>query len=144
MEKNHLSLMIYITNEVNKIANKKMKEIGMVGFSITHGTILERLFENDGKMTMKDLAIALSRTKSTVTQLVDKLIAFGFVTKVQSQTDKRYYYVCLTKKAYTYREDLGRVSLGLYHMLYDESSEKDLQVSVQVLKKMAQAIENHK
>lgn len=48
--------------------------------------------------TFTNIAAALNVTKPAVSVLVNKLEGIGLVTRVQSETDKRKFYVILTEK----------------------------------------------
>lgn len=118
MNGQHLSHMFYITNEVNKLAVHRMRSIGLDDLVITHGFILEMLYRNEGKMAMKDLALGISRTKSTVTQLVEKLMKYDLVRKERCELDRRYHYIHLTEKGYAYKDDLVTIITELSGQLY--------------------------
>ncbi len=50
-----------------------------------------------GRPTITDISNRLNITKASVTAGVNKLIAMGYVSKTQSETDKRVFHVSLTE-----------------------------------------------
>lgn len=47
--------------------------------------------------TITDIAVHLNLTKASVTAAVDKLVDLGYLTKTQSQEDRRSFHVSLTE-----------------------------------------------
>jgi DNA-binding MarR family transcriptional regulator len=50
-----------------------------------------------GQPTITDIAARLGFSKPSVTAGIQKLVEMGFVTKAQSETDKRVFYIALTE-----------------------------------------------
>ncbi len=75
----------------------------------SHGNILFQLSRNE-KMSMKELADAIHRDKSTVTALVSKLREQGYLEKVPSEADSRVVFVRLTEKGKKYNVDTQAIS----------------------------------
>ena len=67
-----LSLISKIHEKGNRFIIEELKNNGVEGLVPSHGDILVCLYKNN-KMTMKDIANCIHRTKPTVTVLVDKL-----------------------------------------------------------------------
>ncbi len=76
----------------------EMNRPGLAELAPTHGDILFVLAKQ-GRASMQELARAIDRDKSTVTALVDKLVALGFVEKVPDPVDGRGTIVVPTKRA---------------------------------------------
>jgi len=78
----------------------------------THGAVLFALYQNGGAMRLSDIAVLINRTKPTVTVMVDKLEAAGYVERVRSEKDSRVTIVEVTDKGYSISN------------IFDETSEK--------------------
>lgn len=74
--------------------NTEFKGIGASHFAILMGIILS----DNRKLCMKDIASFINKDKSTVTQLVNKLIKYDLIQKKYCESDKRKCYVTLTEK----------------------------------------------
>lgn len=90
----------------------------------SHGNILFQLSKNE-RMSMRELASAIHRDKSTVTALVNKLREQGYVEKIQSQQDSRVVFVCLTEKGRKYTADTQAISSSLNEKCFQGISEED-------------------
>jgi DNA-binding MarR family transcriptional regulator len=85
---------------------------------------------------MKDLAKAVRRDKSTVTTLVGKLIAAGYVEKVASSDDQRSSLVRLTQKGETLRPVFMEISEKLLRRIWQGIDAKEQREVVRILKKI--------
>ena len=70
--RNMLALISKIHEKGNRFIIEELKKNGADGLVPSHGDILVCLYHND-KITMKDIADKIHRTRPTVTVLVDKL-----------------------------------------------------------------------
>ena len=68
--RNFLSLISKIHDKGNRLIIEELKRNGADGLVPSHGDILVCLYQND-KMTMKEIADKINRTRPTVTVLVD-------------------------------------------------------------------------
>ena len=67
------------------ILSVNLEKRGIEGLVVSHGNILDILYDNNGKLTMKEISEGINRSKSTVTQLVDKLLKADMLLKNQIQ-----------------------------------------------------------
>jgi len=51
-----------------------------------------------GKPNFSQVAEALKLTKPAISAMIRKLIKIGLIEKIQSQEDKRVFYICVTQK----------------------------------------------
>jgi len=72
---------------------------------------------------MKDLAEKIHRTKPTVTVLVDKLVALGYVTKEKSQDDSRVTFINLTEKGLGLKPSFVEISDSVNAIVYKNLSD---------------------
>ena len=70
----------------NRFLTARMQQMGLHGLVPSHGDILGQLFREDG-LSMRDLARRVNRDPSTVTTLVKKLAAEGYVRTERSPHD---------------------------------------------------------
>ena len=101
----------------------------------SHGDILVCLYQYN-KMTMKDIADKIHKTRPTVTVLVDKLEKLGYVKREVSSEDSRYTYIILTKKGEDFKPVFERISNDLNDMLYKNLSMSEADKLEQILKKV--------
>ncbi|QDC36438.1 MarR family winged helix-turn-helix transcriptional regulator [Sphingobium fuliginis] len=77
-----------------------------LGITYPQYLVLHALWEQDGR-TIGQIAERLSLESSTVTPLVKRLEAAGFLTRARSTTDERRVDVRLTKRGAAMREECG-------------------------------------
>lgn len=130
-----LSLISKIHEKGNRFIVEKLKKNGAVGFVPSHGDILVCLYNQD-KMTMKDIADKIHRTRLTVTVLVDKLERLGYLKREVSSGDNRYTYICLTQKGQDFKPVFEKISKDLNNMLYKNLTEQESNILENLLQKV--------
>ena len=130
-----LSLISKIHEKGNRFIIEELKNNGVDGLVQSHGDILVCLYKNN-KMTMKDIANCIHRTKPTVTVLVDKLEKLGYLKRAASDKDSRSTYVILTQKGEDFKATFDQISNNLNKMLNKNLSENEVKLLEELLKKM--------
>lgn len=130
-----LSLISKIHEKGNRFIIKELKNNGAEGLVPSHGDILVCLYKN-GKMTMKDIANCIHRTKPTVTVLVDKLEKLGYLKREASDEDSRSTNIVLTQKGEDFQATFEKISKNLNEMLYKNLSDKEIEILEELLKKI--------
>ena len=130
-----LSLASKIHEKGNRFIIEELKNNGAEGLAPSHGDILVCLYQN-GKMTMKDIADYIHRTKPTVTVLVDKLEKLGYLKREASDKDSRYTYVILTQKGEDFKATFEKISNDLNKMLYKNLSPEESELIEKLLRKV--------
>lgn len=130
-----LSLISKIHEKGNRFIIEELKNNGVEELVPSHGDILVCLYKNN-KMTMKDIANCIHRTKPTVTVLVDKLEKLGYLKRAASDKDSRSTYVILTQKGEDFKATFDQISNNLNKMLNKNLSENEVKLLEELLKKM--------
>ncbi|MDF2596936.1 MAG: transcriptional regulator, MarR family, partial [Clostridia bacterium] len=73
------------------------------------------------------------RSKSTVTQLVDRLLRAGYVTKEQSLEDKRFSYIVLTERGLGIKKDFKEISDHVIKKFFKDFTEKEAEILFSLL-----------
>ena len=133
--KEMLSLVSKIHEKGNRFIIEELKNNGAEGLVPSHGDILVCLYKN-GKMTMKDIANCIHRTKPTVTVLVDKLEKLGYLKREASNEDNRSTNIVLTQKGEDFKATFDQISNNLNEMLYKNLSENEVKLLEGFLKKI--------
>ena len=95
-----------IVAHANRFLVSELRRRGVTDIVPSHGDILNYLLRHDGA-TSTDIAVGSHRTKPTVTVLVDKLIAAGYVERRRSTKDRRETEVWLEPMFYEVSEALS-------------------------------------
>lgn len=132
-----LSLISKIHEKGNRFIIEELKNNGAEGLVPSHGDILVCLYKN-GKMTMKDIANCIHRTKPTVTVLVDKLEKLGYLKREASDEDSRSTNIVLTQKGEDFKVIFEKISEELNRMLYKNLSQEESELIEKLLRKVQQ------
>lgn len=97
---------------VNRCLAAALESRGIKGLAPSHGAILHHLFLR-GEASMKELAAAAKRDKSTVTALVKKLVAAGYVATEAAPDDLRSVRVRLTGAGHALEPAFREISQAL-------------------------------
>lgn len=130
-----LSLVSKIHEKGNRFIIDELKNNGAEGLVPSHGDILVCLYKN-GKMTMKDIANSIHRTKPTVTVLVDKLEKLGYIKREASDEDNRSTNIVLTQKGEDFKVIFEKISKELNKMLYKNLSAEESELIEKLLRKV--------
>ena len=106
---------------------------GIVG---SHGSIFSCLYQSGGQIKVTELAKKISKSKSTVTELVNKLESLGYVNKINCCVDGRCTYVVLTDKGKAVKKDFDMISKKLIDKAYKGFTEEEKEILMQGLEKM--------
>lgn len=122
--RNLLSLVSKIHEKGNRFIVEMLSKNGADGLAPSHGDILVCLYTKD-RMTMKEIADKINRTKPTVTVLVDKLEKLGYLKREASKEDSRYTYILLTEKGKMFKPVFEKISNDLNKMLFENLSDEE-------------------
>ena len=96
-----------------------------LGISQGEGHILAHLAAN-GDSTISELHRTLAHRRSTLTSILDRLVARGFITRDTSVKDRRTFMVALTKKGKKVAADVYRKLAQIEARALAQISKKDL------------------
>ena len=97
--------------------------------------LLNRLWERDGQR-QAELADATIRDRTTVTRLLDGMVAKGLVRRETDPTDRRAVQGWLTDEGRALRNQLIPISEGLLHRATRGISKREIRVTIATLRKL--------
>lgn len=107
-----------------RIFTKKLKEY-RIEINPAQGRILFVLWQNDG-IPINELAQKTALGKSTLTSMLDRLEAHGYITRVPSEKDRREIIIKLTPKNQTVQQAHADVSADMLELFYRGFTEKEI------------------
>ncbi|OEH87002.1 hypothetical protein BHU72_01740 [Desulfuribacillus stibiiarsenatis] len=134
---NIISLISNARAVANTFLKQELKKHGLQELVPAHGSILFALI-NAEQMTMKDLASAIRRDKSTLTALVTKLEKLGYVLRFTSYDDHRVSFVKLTDKGRELKESFEAISKSLIETGLKDLSPTEKETIAIILTKIIQ------
>ena len=134
-EGNVIALCSRIVESAHKEIVQELKNRGVGGIVPSHGGIMQLLFGGQ-EYTMQELARKIHRTKPTVTVLVEKLEAFGYVQRRKSEEDGRITLLRLTAKGQALESVFREISERVNHRVYAGLSEEEAEDVERLLSKV--------
>lgn len=111
-------------DKYNNSIEKKLKQENFIGLGASHFAILIGIiFSKEKRLCMKEIASFINKDKSTVTQLVNKLIRYDLIEKKYSESDKRMCYMMLSNK--------GRENEALFIKIYNDSEAENNMITIE-------------
>jgi len=123
-----ISKISKIRNQVSDYIECELRRRGIEGLVVSHGNILDMLYESNRKLTMKEISEGINRSKSTVTQLVDRLIKAEYVTKESNPEDMRYSFIVLTEKGLSIKKDFREISQNVINEFYKDFTDEEIEL----------------
>lgn len=93
--------------------------------------MIQTIGNHDG-ITITELSKLKQKTKSAMSQLVDKLDKKGLIIKTRNPKDKKQVYIKLSEKGmeiYLYHQELDKQNYSKYLKMLDDFSEEDIDKS---------------
>ncbi len=140
MNKDHILFIIgRINYKVNRFLIRELKKHHIKGMAPSHGEILGALLIRE-RLQMKELAEIIDKDKSTITALVNKLMALGYVEKTKDDDDSRISIISLTKKGKALKPSFVEVSKKMCTKAYEGISESDKEKLYALLMKLNKSL----
>ena len=137
-----IALVSAVRQKASHFIAEQLKRRGITDIATPYGGIFVHLFKN-GELSMGDIARRIDRDKSTVTSLVKKLVALGYVETNTSSSDSRVTTVRLTGKGGALENDFKEISIMLQEMIYQDFSALEKDILVRLLMRVKGNFEDH-
>lgn len=124
-QRNTIFLISKIRENANKFILADLAQHGITNLAPSHGDILACLYQKE-RVTMKEIADAIHRTKPTVTVLVNKLAELGLVRKAQAAEDSRVIYAELTCKGKELQKIFEKISEDLMQQVFRDMTQEEI------------------
>lgn len=129
---NTLALAARLRDKANRYLLEQLRQRGVDGLAPAHGDLLVALFRR-GRLPMKELAGLIDRDKSTLTALVDRLAAMGYVQKEKDPADSRVSLVSATAKGLELRPVFIEIGRDFWDRLFRGFSEGEKFIVAELL-----------
>jgi DNA-binding MarR family transcriptional regulator len=122
-----ISLISKIKEKADRFIVKELENLGLQNIAPSHGDILSALFKYH-EATMTEIANAIHRDRSTVTALVNKLTALGYVASRKDPKDNRSSIIYLTEKGVSLEPGFREISEKLYRLEYAGVTDEEKEI----------------
>lgn len=130
-----IRLIASIREAANQLLVNELESRGIKGLAPSHGSILAALYQN-GPLAMGQLAGRIGRKKNTVTTLINKLEALGYIRREKDQADSRVTMIHLTEAGQAFRPDFDEISKVLIRKTWGETPKNRQEDLVRELERM--------
>lgn len=117
-------MVALLRSKINNFLLSRLAEEGIKGLAPSHGSILVVLYY-EGPQPMAALSEKINRDKSTLTVLVRKLEALGYIEREADAQDSRVSVIHLTEKGFQFRTLFERISKELIDRIWGDTPEKE-------------------
>jgi DNA-binding MarR family transcriptional regulator len=112
-----IGLISKIRSKVNRLIICELEKNGLKGIAPSHGSIFAELYRS-GDLSMNQIAASIYKDKSTVTALIDKLEARGYVKRCDHGSCNRTTVIRLTEKGKKFEPVFDEISKKLLNTIY--------------------------
>lgn len=132
--------IVYLSSLLNEKAGdfiqSELKKYGYPDLKMAHGDIFHALFEA-GELSAKEIAGRTRRSKSTVSELVDRLVKLRLrLVKKRTRADARGVKISLTEKGIAFETVFRKISEELSQRILSAVGPKELEVAEKVMRKL--------
>lgn len=135
-ETNFLYTITNIRQRLFRMLNKELSHNGIEGIAPSWGDILYVL-DQKGTTTLQEVANHTIKDKSTISSIINKLQAGGYIVKEKDSTDGRYTNLTLTPRAKKLRPALLKISGKMNARLFEGFSKDDKQTLFKLMEKLS-------
>lgn len=132
--------VIHLASQVRERANAlivaELARRGAAGLAPSHGAILVQLYRQ-GPLPMNRLASLIGRKKNTLTSLIAKLEALGYVARQPDPRDSRVSLIAPTDQALRFRRDFEEISRLLLDKAWGDMPQDQREALVRGLEQVA-------
>ena len=120
---------------------KERDKIKIEGIMLPGFLILNKIIQ-DGEQRLTDLAEELDLTSGAITALCDKLEEKGFAVRKRHQEDRRMILLDITEDGLKFIKRNNNIRTNFMSVLFDGFSTEELQVQIEVIKRLAHNLEH--
>jgi DNA-binding MarR family transcriptional regulator len=138
-ETNFLYTLTSIRQRLFAFLKKQLAAEGISDVAPSFGDILFVL-DQKGAVTLQEVARHTIKDKSTISSVINKLEAGGYLTKEKDAADARYTRLSLTAKAKKMKPPLLRISAKMNTQIFQGLSEDEKQTLFKLMGKISENI----
>jgi DNA-binding MarR family transcriptional regulator len=130
-------LITQIKQVQNRAFDTLLREYGIDEFNGAQGRILYVLWQEDN-LAIVELSRRTALAKTTLTSMIDRMEAGGFLHRTYDKADRRIIRIVLTDKAKALNDKYNEVSDKMIQLFYRNFSESEIVVFEAFLKRILQ------
>lgn len=131
-----IGLISNIREKSAHFINDQLKERDTEELINSYGTILSILYDNNGRITMNNIGKLTGKKKSTLTDMIKKLVTLGYINRDKCPEDARSIEISLTDKGWAFQPTFKEISTNLLEKAYYGFTEEEKELLVSLLVKI--------
>lgn len=131
-----IGLISNIREKSAHFINDQLKNKNANDLINSYGTILSILYDNNGKISLNLIGKLTGKKKSTLTDMIKKLVTLGYIIREKSEIDKRSIEISLTKKGWDFQPVFKEISFNLLEKAYNGFSQEEKEILIMLLQRV--------
>ena len=128
---------IYLQTESRRLAKEQCARHGITATQLNVMKMLQAI----GELSLSELSKRIAATNSTVTGIVDRMVAAGLVVREQSADDRRVWKIKLTPQGRTIAKKLDIAPWEILRQALEALPAGELEALIATLAKVAQNVQ---
>lgn len=128
---------IYLQTESRRLAKEQCARHGITATQLNVMKMLQAI----GELSLSELSKRIAATNSTVTGIVDRMVAAGLVVREQSADDRRVWKIKLTPQGRTIAKKLDIAPWEILRQALEALPVGELEALIATLAKVAQNVQ---
>lgn len=125
-----------ISTAVQDELKQELKRLGYTDLAPSHFMLLYVVYKNGGRIQIKCICDTMQKQKSTITEMILRLVKSGYLVKEGHSQDKRVMYVVATKKALEVQKYFEEIFDHLTTKMFHGFSEEEKATSFTLFQKV--------
>ncbi|MFH8252738.1 MarR family winged helix-turn-helix transcriptional regulator [Microbacterium sp. B2969] len=122
-------------------AERALRASGLSNLDLTALRYLVQGYRDGRDLSPKDVIVMLDTSSATVTNVIERLVQRGFVTRVQHPTDRRAHYLVPTEAAIRRVDDSYAAHHSTVVTTIEGLSPEDAETAATVITRIAEALD---
>jgi len=141
MDKEIMHLMKYINKDFEIYLKSQLKE-NHIPIKVQHADLFVILYEVEDRIEFKDLVKAWNRSKSTLSETINRYVDSGVLKKEPTPIDKRVVYISLTELGKNFSEEFLSIYRSYSNKILESIDEDEKEVFKNTLIKVVDKFNN--
>ncbi|WP_106814456.1 MarR family winged helix-turn-helix transcriptional regulator [Microbacterium timonense] len=133
--------ILHLRRAERQQSERALRESGLSNMDLTALRYLVQGLRDERDLGPKDLIVMLDTSSATVTNVVDRLVSRGYITRVQHPTDRRAHFLVPTASAVRRVDDAFAAHHSTIVDVIDGLDDDEAECAASVLVKIASALD---
>lgn len=133
--------ILHLRHAERRQSERAVRESGLPNIDLTALRYLVQGLRDERDLGPKDLIVMLDTSSATVTNVVERLVARGYITRVQHPTDRRAHFLVPTAEAVRRIDEVFGAHHATIVRVIDRLADDEAECAADVLGRIADALD---